>query len=111
MGPDGQPVGVHGLLLLEGSLEGVQDGTHGEGTHRRPRDGVGGRGEDGVDQLVLLAAVNAGDDVRSGLWGGTTLTVNKLNLADLCFCGIRRILLLYITLFLASQITTIMGQF
>lgn len=63
-GLHGQPVGVHVLLLLEGPLEGVQDGAHREGAHCRPRDGVGGRGEDSVDQLVTLAAVHARDDVR-----------------------------------------------
>lgn len=62
-----EPVGVEGLLLLEGSLEGVQDGPHGEGAHSGPRDGVRGRREHGVDDLVALSAVDARDDVRRGL--------------------------------------------
>lgn len=66
--PHRQPVGVHGLLLLEGSLKSIQNGAHGEGTHRRPRNWVGGRSEDGIDQFVALATIYAWDHVRGGFW-------------------------------------------
>lgn len=65
-----EPVRVERLLFLEGPLEGVQDGPHGEGADGGPRDGIRGRREHGVDDLVALPAIDARDDVRRRLCQG-----------------------------------------
>ena len=56
-------------LLLESSLEGVQEVSQAEGAEGAGRDGILGRGEDGVHQAVVLPAVHAGDDLTGRLCG------------------------------------------
>ena len=58
-----QPVGVGGLLLFEGALEGVQEVPQTEGADGVAGDRVGGGREDRVDEPGGLAAVASLDNI------------------------------------------------
>ena len=64
--------------MLEEAVKGRQDVPHGEGTDGRAGDGVGGGGEDGVDEGLGLAAVHALHNISRGVWGANG-SKNKIN--------------------------------
>ena len=70
-------------LLFESALEGVEEVSEAECADGAGRDGVPGRGEDGVDEAVVLPAVLAADDLTGRLCGRRNGVVS-INRSDHC---------------------------